>query len=331
MTEPPQPKLQTPSAAEIARLSALAAFLKRAQSAIRFVDYEQAERDCARLACKLRAALSATELASLRFVGVPRGGQIVLGMLSYWLGLEPRQLWPEGDSEAPRVLVDDCALTGARLHQALDRSDDRTVAIGLLYAPSELCRAVVEQTPGLRLCLAAHELADRSPEVYPDPEERRRWRAAWRERLGDGRYWVGLAELVSFAWSEPDRLFWNPVTERVENGWRFVPPDRCLKNRARPELPPSSSAARRWRVDPTLVTGSFDQGLLLYLGRSEQVFRLDGVAAQMWHALAAWGEPTAVIDYLAGEYEVGRGELRRDLDRFVDSLLSNGLLQRVDE
>lgn len=329
MTGPSEAAVQVPTGADLARLQQLAGFLERARATLRFVGYDQAEADSALLAERLRAALPADELARASFVGVPRGGLLVLGMLSYLLDLEPRQLGQSPPQGASVVLVDDCALTGARLHRELRRLGERPVVVALLYAHPELCRAVVEREPAVAHCLAAHDLEERTAELYPDPEERRRWRREWAERLDGERYWVGVPELVGFAWSEPDRLVWNPVSERVESGWRFLGAERCLEHRAGDGLPPRAPRPRRWRVDPTVVEGRFDEAVLLYLGRSDEVFRLAGVAAQMWRALAAWGSPEDVVDHLESEYRVGRRRLAGDLERFIASLAEVGLVEPV--
>lgn len=331
MTEVRKPALERPSGADLARLGPLAAFLERARSTIRYVDYRQAEADCQALAERLRTAIPAADLETMHFVGVPRGGLLVLGMLSYALHLEPRQLRPAPRPDTPVVLVDDCALTGARLHRELRLLGERPVTVALLYAHPELRRAVITAEPAVRHCLVARDLVDRLPELYPDPQERERWREEWELRLGRERYWLGLAELVCFSWSEPDRLFWNPVTGRVEDGWRFLSAESCLKNRLAHGLPPRDAKPRRWRVAPSVVAGSFDDALLLYRGQSDEVFRLDRVAGRMWQALDVWGNPEDVLDHLEAEYEVDRGRLGRDLERFVQSLLASGLLTPVEE
>ena len=326
-----RPEVQTPDRADLARLQGLAEFLSRARAAVRYVDYRQAEADCELLGAKLRQAHSAAELASMQFVGVPRGGLVVLGMLSYVLDLEPRQLRPSAGSDAPLVLVDDCALTGSRLHRELRRLGDRPVTIALLYAHPDLRRGLVERQPTVRHCLAARALSDRAPELYPDPRELSRWRREWGAKLAGERYWLGLADLVCFSWSEPDRLFWNPVSRRVESGWRFLSGELCLGNRRSGDLPPRAARPRRWRVDPTVVVGSFDDAVLLYRGRSDEVFRVAGVAAAIWQGLAAWGNAEDVLDHLRGEYEVEPGRLEEDLGRFVESLLAAGLLEAVGD
>ena len=327
MTDSPGAAVRKPGGADLARLRQLAVVLERARSAVRFVDYRQAESDCAQLAEELLATIPKGDLAAMHFVGAPRGGLVVLGILSYLLRLEPRQLRPPAEPDTPVVLVDDCALTGARIHRELRLLGERPVTVALLYAHPDLRRAVVEREARVGHCLAARDLADRARDLYPDPEDRRRWREQWSQRLGDERYWLGLADYVCFAWSEPERLLWNPVTGIVEDGWRFLSAERCLKNRMVAGLPPIAARPRRWRVDPSVVVGTFEDGVLLYRGRDDEVFRLEGVAARMWHALAAWGNRRDVLDHLRTEYEVDIARLGADLDRFVESLLAGGLLE----
>ena len=67
MTDSPHPVLQALTGADLARLRQLAGFLERARAAVRYVDYRQAESDCAALAEKLLTVFSASELAAMHF------------------------------------------------------------------------------------------------------------------------------------------------------------------------------------------------------------------------------------------------------------------------
>ena len=132
---------------------------------------------------------------------------------------------------------------------------------------------------------------------------------------------------MSFAWSEPDRPFWNPVSDRLEDGWRFVSPDRCLKNRAALGVPAGAVGDRRWRVPEDTVVGQFDGRLWLWNGADDGVFALSDVGADMWRSLAALGEEEAALRFLLFSYEVGEDELRQDLSRFVRLLVDKRLLE----
>lgn len=310
--------------ADQARLGGLAALVGRLRSTLRYVDYAQAERDCERLGTLLLDAVGRAWLSEARLVGIPRGGLLVAGMLAYVLDLG-RGAFDSAGPQRPLLLVDDCALTGKRFADELARGT-APVVFAHLYSHPELRRAILECEPRVSHCLAARDLGDHARELYPEPAAYEAWRERWRRRLGPGRYWHGQPELVCFAWSEPDRLFWNPETETIEEGWRFLPPDRCLKNRSRLGLPPRASARRRWRVAEAVVSGEFDGQIWLYHATGDRLFAVADVAADMWRALAAWGEAEAAAGWLAGRYDAAPAELRHDLERFAERLAADGLL-----
>ena len=350
MTEPGA--TPTPSRLRVIRLGqGLAAYAAHR----RYVSYRQAEDDAARLALRLREALAAAGLAAARFRAVPRGGLIVLAMLAYHLDLPRRQLrGGDGDGEGggdgggPLVLVDDCALSGLRLRQELARLPPGTeVVVAHLYSPRELREAVLAAEPRVAACVAAQDLADLTAELFPDAAERAAWRRRWRRRLaaGDGgggerRYWLGMPELVAFAWSEPDRPFWNDATGEVEDGWRFEPPHRCLKNRARlarglPAAAPAVAPPQGgWHLADGVAWGEFDGVVWLCSGGDRagdegdegKVFSLDGSAALVWKALVAGGGEAAAAVALEIAYEVDAETARRDVAALAGDLAAAGLL-----
>ncbi|HEX6200804.1 MAG TPA: hypothetical protein VF150_11100, partial [Thermoanaerobaculia bacterium] len=171
---------------EQARLGALAALLDRLAGSARYVGYAQAERDCEALAAKLLARFSRAELQRFSYLPIPRGGLIVLGMLSYLLDLAPERLAVGRPPDGPVVVIDDCALTGARLAATLRALPETEVVFAHLYSHPALRRAVVRREPRVVECLAARDLRDLAPESYPDPKDLGRWRRRWRRRLGPG-------------------------------------------------------------------------------------------------------------------------------------------------
>jgi len=320
-----------PSGVETGRLKALAAMLGRTTQTARYVGYQQAERDCEVLAARLLACHPRADLARFSFVPIPRGGLIVLGILSYLLDLAPEQLAVGRPAESPVVVVDDCALTGARFATALRELTGREIVFAHLYSHPDLRRAILRREPRVKACLAAHDLADLARDSYPEAEEYRRWRRRWRRRLGPDRYWYGQPELVAFAWSEPDRPFWTPMTGRVEDAWRLVSPHLCLKNRARFGAPSELRRAATWRVPPGVAYGEFDGVLWLCRSEGGQIFVLEGVAADIWRGLARWGETEAASAALVAGYEVDAADARSDLEAFAERLAAEGLLERIDD
>ncbi len=330
------PENQKAEAPDIQHLNQVAGFLKRAGTRLRYVDYHQAESDVLGLAVKLRQMLGEETLRSASFVAIPRGGLVVLGMLSYALDLQREQLDGRNSEAALVILVDDCSLSGMRLRQKLDRLEPpRRVVVAHLYSAPELRRAVEEAEPQVDFCVAAQDLEDRSRSLYPDPEEHAAWQRIWLDRLGSDRYWLGLPELVAFAWSEPDRPFWNSATERIEDGWRFVPPHRCLKSRARlvrhlPEVANSGVCEPVWRSAAELVWGEFDGVLWLCHTGSQQVYSLDPSASLAWKALVTGADLAGAAKALTTRFEVDAGAARSDVEALVAALVGAGLLERVD-
>jgi hypothetical protein len=316
--------------ADRARLEALCWQLEHILPRSRYVGYDQAQQDCERLAAQLVRRFGRDELRRFKFAAIPRGGFIVLGMLAYILGLERSQLEPSQDAGAPLVVVDDCALSGVRFEEVLSRLESSRVVFAPLYSSPELRKAIEDRELGRVTCLSAHDLSDYARESLG--EEHRTWQERWLDRMDHQGYWVGQTEQVCFAWNEPDFGFWNPVTEREENGWRFVPPNLCLKNR-------SASAAHSVSVQfqpqgkgplgpsSRVLFGEFEGQVVIADLKTGESFVLEGVGADMWRVVVEYGNLEAAADALLKIYDVDGATLRADLRAFVEDLLSESLLE----
>jgi len=310
----------------------LGALLLRLGEGLREVSWAEAERDAERLAGELVRQVPDLDQAELR--AIPRGGIFVLGMLAYLLDLPADRLAPAADPGRTLVLVDDCALSGLRVRQALAAAGGRRrVVVAHLYSPPPVRRALAGE-PGVVACVAARDLEDRTAEVLPDAEERRAAEQRWRERLGD-RAWYGLAEPVAFPWNEPDRPFWNALTGRVEDGWRLVPPHRSLKARGRlggPALLASlAGEGARWRLAEGVAWRDFDGVVWLCRTADRRVFSLTGVSADLWRWLSAGVDESAAAARAAEAYAVDPGVVRRDLAELLSELAGERLMERRAE
>lgn len=295
---------------------------------IRWVTYQQAEDDVKQLAARLLAAFTYQELSSFNYTAVPRGGFIVLGMLAYVLNLPPHTFFPK-QTDAPYVVVDDCAISGGRFASFLRTINHSSVIFAHLYSHPHLRQAIVEQEPRVSACFAAQDLEDSAPDKFPVEADYQAWQQRWQERLPGRRYWIGLPDFVIFPWNEPDRPFWNPATEQVENNWRLAAPDRCLKNWARLGLPPIAGRQAHYRIPDSVAHNLTEQGVILCDLGNEQVYGLEGVSADMWRALAAYGDPEPAVHFLLGRYDIDESTIRRDLAAFIEHLVTAGLLEPI--
>ena len=305
-------------------------------SRLHYVTYPQAEVAAECLAASLVEVLGIDVLRSARFTAIPRGGYIVLGMLSYLLDLGKEQILPTISTpkpDTPLVVVDDCALTGFRFGEYLQQFPDSSIVFAHLYSHPALRRAILERESRVIACISAHDLHDYAPTHCGKKYET--WLGTTEARAGKARYWIGLPDHICFPWSEPDAGIWNPHTERVEHGWRILPPSRCLKNR-----PLTGPEPVQIQIQPTgkhplkpsslALFGMLEDELILGNIESGNSFSLQGVAKDMWQALVEYGNVDEVVAALTRIYDVDPARLRADVESFVGEMLSAGLLEYSD-
>lgn len=295
----------------------------------RRISYEDVEASCRVLAEELVARFGRAELRQFRFTAIPRGGFIVLGILSYLLDLDQRQLEGPGASEQPLIVVDDCVLTGNRLKRFLQSQTSSRLVVACLYSTPEVRQAILASEPSVSDCLSAHDLQDHAPHSLGAGYDA--WRERWSEREAGSTFWTGQPDHVCFPWSEPDIAFWNEITHQEEKGWPLIPPDRCLKHRGRTavssvrvEMQPEGKG--RIRPASQTIFGSFEDNLMLANAGGDSKIALNGVASDMWHAIVEHGEISAAATALAEIYDVDERTMRSDLERLARDLTTRGLL-----
>lgn len=318
-------------AAGVARLEFLSRWLHEALGSLRYVSYAQVEEDCDRLATKLLKQFGRDQLRHYRFLAIPRGGFIVLGILSYLLELEQEQLEIPESPDVPIVVIDDCALTGSRFSRFLANHPKRKVIFAHLYSHPDLRTAIESREPQVVGCVSAQNLQDQAPETFGDGY------IAWKEqvlaRMESDRYWIGQPENICFPWNEPDHNFWNPVTEEVESGWCIVPPHRCLKNRPRLRTHPIAVQVQPRGKAPLkpsarVIFADVEEQVIVGNQETGASFSLTGVAADLWRAIVQQGSLQGAIATLLQHYEVEAAALQADAQKFVNDLLHCGLLEQ---
>jgi hypothetical protein len=294
------------------------------------------------LADRLREVLGADGVARARFVGIPRGGLIVLGLVAYALDVTHEQL--EGssppapatglgdDGADPLVVIDDCAISGSRFARFLASRAEADVVFASLCSHPELRAAIEARDARVRACVSAIDLSDNARAVYGDGYEA--WLERWRERTGAQSAWIGLPEHVCFPWNEPDTAIWNPETEREERAWNLVPPRLCLKNRVSRRASSITVQVRplrgpTWRG--TTDTIASDDGDRVYVGHlaTARTYELDDVSAAMWRALLATPDTATAAEQIASAFAVDPVTATSDLEAFARDLVGRGLIEAV--
>lgn len=299
---------------------------------LRYVDYDQAEQDCERLASQLIKQYGRDDLRHFHFAAIPRGGIIVLGILSYVLGLTHERLLSPHPPHIPLVVIDDCAFTGARFSSFLESCPGSEIIFAHLYSHPFLRAAIMKEEPRVIACLSAHDLTDHGPRriggTYPQKQEH------WRESLGNRRYWVGQTDHICFPWKEPDRTIWNAETEQIETAWHILPPEFCLSNRsidlAYPSLQVQPKGPGPLRPSSDVIFGQFQEQIVIGNLKTKASFGLSDAAAAMWQAILRFGNLEQAAAELATTYKVSQAVLQKDLHAFTEKLLARGLLEQDD-
>jgi hypothetical protein len=329
------------SPSERTRIEALPGIIEKGLRRLRYVSYDDAERAARALAMQLADKLGKEALSRSRFVALPRGGLFVLGMLSYLLELRADQVGDLSDLESdsgspdvPLVLVDDCALSGLRFSEALERTVAPAVVFAHLFSHPELRDEIERRERRVVGCFAGENLTDMADELLD--EDRDTWEARWRSLSGGRSYWIGLPEHVCFPWNEPDITIWNTESGEEEAPWRVVPPEYCLKNM--PVAPGSfrlqEQGAFEGPIRPAEATlfARLEEEVLAADVETGRAYSFPGIAGEMWTGLVADGSSEkGVVDRLVGEYDVEPAQVEADVDSLVERAIGLGLLTRVDD
>jgi hypothetical protein len=313
--------------ADEARLSALAHQVNYGLRTLRYIGYSGILEDCRILADRLQQHLGKDGLKRCFFTGLPRGGLIVLGILSYLLELEPEQLEYPKNSDSILVVVDDCAISGLRFGNFLGRRDNNHLIFTPLYSHPELRSAIEKMESRVIACISARDLSD---SAMNDHGHKQAFQELWQARFGEGkRYWIGLPEYICFPWNEPDRPFWNPVLDTVESGWTIIPPELCIKNKS-PMIPIEIQPLSHGTLRPTgRVTFAMKENSIILgdLG-SMEIYSLEGLAADIWTEVIRHGDLDLAIKNLSTIHHTEESVLRDTVMDFVDELITQGILEQ---
>ncbi len=319
--------LGTFSAKVLGQISLQAPFLNQACGRLRYITYAEATKACEQLANQLKTTFGSKALREFQFYGVPRGGLIVLGMLSYMLDLRAEQLNVSEPSDTPVVIVDDCALSGSRFYRVLQQYPQQALVFATLYSHPDLRTAIAIREPTVIQCLSGQDLYDHGPTTMG--ANYTTWQTQNQARLAGHRYWLGLPDYICFPWNEPDHLLWNPSTTSLEQSWHILPSEVCLKNR------PSIGTTLPMQVQPTvqgwlqptenIVFGELNGQILIGHLPTGETFGLSGKAAAFWRVILKMEGLEAAIAQLSPQYP--GDNLHSHLTTLIDQLIQQQILQ----
>jgi len=315
--------------ADITRLKALAFQMKHALRSLRFVRYNDIEEDCRVLASRLEDLVGRDQLRKYYFTCLPRGGLVVLGILSYVLGLERWQLEPPPTRDAPVVVIDDCALSGKRFFEFLRKDQSDTVIFAPLYSSPHLRSAIETREDRVRACISARDLENC---IHSSDEEQRAFEEVFKSDASTPHYWKGLTEYLCFSWNEPDFVFFNTVTNKMEWKWTLFPQEICLKSGpVRIPVSVRQNIRTEFTIAKDVISIHEDTCVTIENLVTHYRYQVKGIAAEMWNALMECGTQEALLEKFYNEYDIDRVTLKRDVTDFIQDLLSQGILKPYTE
>ena len=292
-------------------LWALCVHLSALQQSAKRYSIEQAQTAVHSLAGRIQAEVPADVRSKMRVVPIPRGGLIVAGWLAYALNLSHEQFFDDGVS--PICLVDDCALTGKRLKHILRRFDGRDVWFCHLASTPKLRQAILKEEPSVKGCIVAEDLAILKEGVA-------------EQIRGEDRYLNMSVEPVVFPWTEPGLPVTVPFSDRVEDGWRLMPPHLVLGNWAMLGLPPEKIEKADVQSSSHIVWRLNNETVLLYEGSSQKLFELSDTAADLWKGCAGYQNRQMALSWSRSRQKNVSAEKATLL---IDELLAKKLLVQI--
>lgn len=321
------------NAAEASRVKCLYSHLTQTIPQTVYLSYQQVEVACEALATKLIDQFGAQELSKFKFVGIPRGGCIVLGILAYCLNLTHDQLESSSrKSGQPVLVVDDCSISGARFRQYKNQYQDvKELVFAPLYSHPDLRATILAQEKNVVACISAYDLTDHAPENLGHNYQA--WQKRWQDRSLASSYWVGQPEHICFPWNEPDIANWNPITDIAEKSWHIIPPRLCLKNRfgsaqepQRLQIQPKGQGLFRPATGVIFASLAENEYVIGALHLS-QSFVLKDVTADIWKRLFKLKDLNQIVLDLAEIYDIDLVSLKSDISNLVDNLLNLEIIE----
>lgn len=326
-------------------LRQLTGLLEEAGERVRFLAWPDVEKASSELAGQVEGVLGPSSVDA-RIVAVPRGGLIVAALVAYAMEVPASRVGSLDSASAvdpetatppvgPLILVDDVALSGVRLREALGLfPQEERIVIATLASHPDLRAAVLEASPQVEAFVSSIDLEDHAPRLLGAASDS--WRSQWSERVPD-RYHTALLDLIILPWSEPPLRLWNELEGRLEEGWRIAPPELCFRTRHCPPAIPLQVVDRMagvHRLMPKVIPVELDdRTLILVVGEDNGAskppsFALRGTAREIWQLWLEAGREAAVEGMQRRYPDVDPDRIRGDVEVLLAQLSEAGIVRR---
>ena len=290
--------------------------------------YDRVTQACEKLSEKLILQFGAQEIQDFKFLGIPRGGLIVLGLLSYCLDLKPEQLTPPLAQQGPLVIVDDCALSGRRFSQTLSEYQDQPIIFTPLYSHPEL-RAAIAQENNVIQCLSGEDLGDYHRASCSHPSHQ--WQVNAPNLIQADQYWTGQPDYICFPWNEPDQLIWNSSHQLMEKAWRIVPQEQCLKNRPLREtnnIPVHTQYVNQGEVQSheDVIWITQNTSVMIAHINGGDCLNLKGETAEIWRSLMKNSNLKDVVIAISHKFQISSKKSQFLVLKVIERLESHQLI-----
>jgi hypothetical protein len=177
----------------------------------------------------------------------------------------------------------------------------------------------------VRACISARDLKSC---VLSSDEEQRAFEEVFKSDMSTSNYWMGLTEYLCFSWNEPDFVFFNAVTNKKESKWTIFPREVCLKNGpVRIPVRVRENIRTEFTIAKDVISIHEDTCVTIENLITHYRYQVKEIAAEMWNALMESGTQDALLEKFYTEYDIDRITLRKDVDDFIQDLLSQGILK----
>lgn len=259
-------------------------------------------------------------LKNSQVVAIPRGGLFIQAMLSYFLPLKHHQLqYTENDVDtSPLIIVDDCAISGLRLAQQLEKFPNRDIYFFTIASPEKLRDSVKLKEARVLDFKSVVNIKSYSTLKAQNTQQ---------------RYWLGQCDAVIFPWSETQRSHFSNGKLSNRPLWKIAPDKLCMSTKAKKQAIKATEVKENQSAvlsTPDNILHFTDQGITKILDASTMKhYSLDAIGSDIWQSLLSNSNLDHALAELSATYKVSKTRLNNDMQLLTQKLIDAGLINEL--